>query len=443
MSFGTDDLLARLAGFEAAAGRPARYLVACSGGLDSSVLLHALAVTRERHGIEVLAIHVNHGLHRDAPLWAAHCAAMAHALGVDFIAETVAVDTRGGAGPEAAAREARYRAFARHVAAGDWLLSAHHRDDLAGTLLINLLRGSGPAGIAGIPSERRFAQGRLLRPLLDFTRDDLEAYARASALEWVDDPGNDDERLDRNYLSNEVMPVLERRWPAAAGRLGRSAELAREADVLLAELADGDLEAAGGRPGRLPIGALSRLSRPRQQNLLRRAIRVAGLPPAPSRQLERILDELVPARGDAMPVVDWAGAGARRFRDHVYLLAGLPQADFDGRSFDGRRVALGTGLGELALLADGEPGLPAPLVDAGLTLRQRRGGERIKPVGQSHTRTLKNLLHEAGVVPWMRDRLPLVYSGDTLVAVADLWLAADVVEPAGLVLRWRGRPALD
>ncbi len=442
MSFHAEDLLTRLEAFEPRAGSAVRFVVAMSGGLDSSVLLHALVETQARHGRSLLAVHVDHGLHPASAEWAAHCRRTAAELGVELIVETVEVDLTAGRGPEAAAREARYAAIAPQVVDGDWLLSAHHQDDQAETLLINLLRGSGPAGIAGIPSLRRFGAGWLVRPLLDVPRADLEAYADTHGLEWRDDPSNDDPRFDRNFLRAQVVPVLGSRWPDVAARLAASAGYAREAAGLLAELGDIDIAALGGDPAVLDVDALKALSPPRQRNALRRALTRAGLPQAPAAQLNAVLEELLTARQDASPLVRWPGAEVRRFDGRVYLLEPLAPPEFDGRRLGREPVALGAGLGRLALVAADGTGLDEAHVASGLTLRRRSGGEQIKPLGHAHTRKLKKLLHDAGIVPWMRDRLPLVYSGERLVAVADLWLDAEAAAPGGLAVEWRERPPL-
>lgn len=442
MSFGPEVLLSRLDAFAPVAGEPTRFIVAFSGGLDSSVLLHALAAARDRHGRPMSAVHVNHGLHPDARSWAAHCERVSASLGIGFSAVDVEVDLHAGDGPEAAARAARYAALGPLVGDSEWLMSAHHRDDQAETLLINLLRGSGPAGAAGIPAIRRFAGGWLVRPLLDVPREALVDYADRHSIEWIDDPSNEMSDVDRNFLRNEVLPVLRRRWPDASGRLARSARHAREATGLLADLADGDIQAMGGRPERLDAAVMATLAPARARNALRRAIARSGLPAVPAGRLGAIVADLVPARADATPLVTWPGAEARRYAGHVYLLAPLPDADFDGRPLAAAGTELGQGLGRLELVAAGTDGLSRDRVAAGLVLRARRGGEEIKIKDQQHTRKLKKLLHEANIVPWMRDRLPLVYSDDELVAVADLWLAQDALAADGFRIRWHDRPPL-
>ena len=444
MSFDPEVLLARLDALETAANRPDRYLVALSGGLDSTVLAHALAATRERHGRALLAIHVDHRLHPESGRWSGYCRDLAGRLGIEFVAETVSVDTGSGSGLEAAAREARYAALARHVRVTDWLLSAHHRNDQAETLLLNLMRGSGPAGLAGIGGLNPLGAGWLARPLIDVPREDLEAYAAAERLRWLDDPSNEDLRFDRNYLRHEVLPAMERRWPGVIERIARSADLAGEAASMLDDLAAIDLQGAGNRATRIEVAGVLSLPAARQRNLLRYAIRHAGLPLPGAARLATVIDSVLHAREDAQPLVAWHGAELRRYRGRLYLLPPLdpaagPQA---AQPLAGAPVDLGPGMGALRLGPGSPRGLSDATVGRGLSVRTRAGGEEIKPAGQKHTRKLKKLLQDAGVVPWMRDRLPLVYAGERLVAVADLWVAADAASEPGTAVCWDGRPEL-
>jgi len=443
VSYNAEVLLHRLSELESLAGSPARFVIALSGGLDSTALAHLLATTRAQHGKSLLAVHVDHRLHPDSASWAAQCQALAAEFEIDFACEVVHVDVDSGQGTEAAARDARYTALCNHIAGGDWLLSAHHQDDQAETLLLNLLRGSGPAGVAAMPSIRKLGDSWLVRPLLDVSRDELESYAASEDLSWIDDPSNDDCSFDRNFLRKEVIPILASRWPGSGTTLARSAELARESANLLTELADLDRASIGGTGSRLPVSALSKLSSSRQRNLLRRVTQLAGLPAPAAAHLQLIVEQLLPARADAEPLVAWPGAEARRYRDTLYLLPAISAADFEcGQSLDSSAVTIGPGLGELLLVDGGGRGLSRDVVARGLTLHRRKGGEEIKPVGQSHTRKLKKLLQEEGIVPWQRGLLPLVYSGGDLVAVADLWIAADVVAENGLAICWEGRPEL-
>jgi len=443
VSFDRESLLRELMGLAVLSGDPKRLVIAFSGGLDSTVLLHALAVSRDAHGKSLLAVHVDHGLHEDSGRWGDHCDAIARSLDVEI--ERVAVDvmTDAGKGTEAAARTARYDVLQSLIQEGDWLLSAHHRDDQAETLLLNLMRGSGPSGLAGIGEVQPFAGGWLVRPLLPYSQSDLRNYATKHELNWVDDPSNEDRQFDRNFLRHEILPRLEERWPGVSGRLQQSAVLAGEAATMLDQLADDDLQALADRPDRLSLDALRALPSERQRNVIRYVVRELGLPAPPATQLRSILADLLPAREDAQPLVQWKGAEVRRYRDHVYV---LPENKFglEGVAIqlpdDG--LDLDAGMGELQLETGAAQGLTRAVVDAGLEVRYRCGGEEIKPAGQSHTRKLKKLLQDEGIVPWMRDRLPLLYSGGELVAVADLWLASAAAAEPGVAVRWKNRPPI-
>lgn len=443
MTFDSNILLERLGAMTA--GEPAsRWLVAYSGGIDSTVLLHALSTGSEKQHAEIVAVHVNHGLHPQAAEWENHCRRFAEMLGVRFVGRRVTVDPDPKSGPEAAAREARYAVLQTLVESGDCVLSAHHEEDQAETLLLNLLRGSGVAGLAGIGAAQDFGRGRLLRPLLGIGGEDIKDYARRQELSWIEDPSNVDTRFDRNFIRQEVLPRLASRWPAVSARLKQSADLASEASQLLTDLAGIDLAASGGDPGRLDLASLRHLSPARQRNLLRHAIGLNGLPPPPATRLYQAIHELIPARVDAQPLVRWPGVELRRYRDNLYILPAIgdmphepaqelrPDASLD----------LGPGMGWLALEPEVDGGIRRELAEDGLRVRYRHGGEEIRPAGHRRTRKLKKLLQEEGIVPWMRERLPLLYAGDRLVAVADLWISTECTENQGYGISWRGHSSL-
>ncbi len=441
MAFDSDDLLERLqaltTGFDVS-----RWLVAFSGGIDSSVLLHALARSGTDKPVQV--VHIDHGLHAESAGWAAHCKASAEALDVSYLGIEVAVAGDTGSGPEAAARQARYAALLGVVMDGDCLLSAHHENDQAETLLLNLMRGSGPAGLAGIGARQSFGKGLLLRPLLGVSGEMIGEYAERHDLSWLNDPSNVDTRFDRNFLRREVLPGLTSRWPAVSNRLRRSAELVGEASELLNELADIDLETCGSLE-RLDIAALQGLSQPRQRNLLRRVVRLSGLPPPPATRAHQVIHELIPARADAQPLVTWKGVEVRRYRANLYVMPTLDTATASPKQrlrpgMNG--VSLGKGLGSIHLIDDGGAGIDPSVAAEGLRVEFRDGGEEIRIAGDGATRKLKKLMQEAGVLPWMRERVPLLYSGARIVAVGDLWIAAECAAEPGLVVRWTDKPAI-
>lgn len=444
MNFTDEDLLRRLAELREVAGTPGRFVVALSGGLDSSVLTHALAASRARHGTPITAVYVDHGLQSESVAWGEHCEEFASALDVEFTKCNVTVDPHSGLGPEGAARQARYAALRDLLEPGVWLMSAHHMDDQAETVLLNLMRGSGTAGLAGISAARRLGGGWLVRPLLEVPGSALQEYAAAHALDYIVDPSNLDQKFDRNYLRHEILPRLDDRWPDAANRIRRSAGLAREATTLLCELAEIDRRAFADRSDRLLCAELGRLPKERQRNLLRYLILELGLPPPGAAHLEQIVGELVQAREDAQPLVAWPGANARRYRDRLYLLP-ADMAETPGPQplgIAGERILLPRGLGMLEFEKGATCGLSEAVLAQDLELRFREGGEEFKPAGQRHTRKLKKLLQEEGVVPWMREQLPLLYSGGQLVAVADLWIADEAVAEPGTSIRWKNRPPI-
>ncbi len=420
--------------------------VALSGGLDSTVLLHLLA----RGGVHPLrAVYVDHQLHPDAVAWGERCRLLCAALGVPFATERVTVESRSGEGLEAAARRARYGALSAVLAPGELLVTAHHRDDQVETVIMNLMRGSGVAGIAGIPRRAPLGGGFVLRPLLDVPRAVLFDYAAREGLTWIEDPANADEHMDRNYLRHQVLPALARRWPGMRGTVARSARLCAEAAGVLDELAAQDARRVQ-RAGRVSIPALRALSEPRRRNLLRHLCRNRlGSVPSES-HLGEGLTQLLAAGGDRNPALSWAGGEIRRYRDALYLLPPLTPAPAHApltlRANAGGAVDLGYGCGRLRLVRSRGSGLSASKVGGELAVRYRVGGERIQPLGSGHARELKKLLQERGVVPWMRERIPLLWSGDALAAVADLWVAAEFAAGAaeqGLRVHWQDHPPIE
>lgn len=412
----------------------ASVLVGYSGGLDSGALLHLLANDADIRRKGLRAIHVHHGLHADADAWAAHCERECAALGIALQLVRVEVDRDAGLGIEGAGRAARHRAFADALQDGEILALAHHRDDQAETFLLRALRGSGIDGLASMRPWRAYANGWLWRPLLDAARGELREYANAHGLRWIDDPSNGDARFDRNFLRNEVMPLLRRRWPHAADGFARSAALSAQAmDLLDAE--DAAASATAMRDGdTLDIDALRAMPRERRARVLRRWTEARGLPPLPGNGIERIETELLRAREDAEARFDWAGARMQRWRNLLHadrIRDPLPRdwsQDWDG----GAPLALPTG-DSLELVG-------CECFDAALRTHARHGGERIVLPGRDHSHALKHVLQDAGVPPWRRARMPLLSDADgELLAAGDAILSARMaawLQAHGARLHW-------
>ncbi len=407
------------------------YLIAYSGGRDSTVLLHAVASLRDELGLSLRAVHVDHGLSPHSGTWSGQCRQQCEALGVDFIGRRVEV-VHQGQSLEAAAREARYRVFTELLGESDCLLSAHHREDQAETLLLQLLRGGGVHGLASMPASRPLGGGQLRRPLLGLGREQLAAYAEAQRLEWVEDPSNFDTSLERNWLRHELLPLLRQRREGIDAVLARSAIHFAEAAGLLDELAAGDLTLCA-EGAALSIDALAQLSEARQRNLVRLWLRRLALPLPDHRRLNQVLAELCLAAEDAVPLVVWPGAELRRYRGRLYAMAPLPQPLSEPLAWGGGgELELPDGLGWLSLAG-------APL-DGPLEIRPRRGGEHMHPAGRERSRDLKRLMQEAGVPPWLRERWPLIYREGKLVAVPGLWIDHRYAVQGGglpLIPRWR------
>jgi len=441
MSFSPASLLAQLMQLPV----PQRYCVAYSGGVDSHVLLHALVQIRDAlpcHNVSV--VHINHGIHPDAELWARHCEMVCRDLGVPCETISITVQRQANYSLEAMARDARYDAFARLSCANDMLLLAQHQNDQAETVLLQLLRGSGVKGLAGMPVCTPFAQGWMARPLLAFGREALQQYAIARQLPWIDDPSNLDMAFDRNFLRHAVLPILRQRWPTLDATLTRVARHQADAADLLDVLAQQDLiPLATSEPAVLRINPLMRLQPMRQRNVLRYWLhRVCALPLPGTAQLQRILDEVLPAAKDATPLVHWPGAEVRRYRDTLHAMPPLPVLASDWQQHWDLQNSLHLPTGGSLQVQPGEGvGLHKSDLEQGVTIRYRRRGERCRLPGREHHHELKKLLQDWGVPPWQRDRIPLIYIGDQLAQVTGFCVCEPfAVKPGEIGLQIIAKP---
>ncbi|MEQ1629178.1 MAG: tRNA lysidine(34) synthetase TilS [Gallionella sp.] len=411
------DLAQRLAGKLAQLIPPhSSILIAYSGGVDSVVLLHLLHHLAHRNSWQLSALHVHHGISPDAEVWAEFCEQRCAAYNISFHLERVDITPLREQGIEAAARHLRYQAFAKHHC--DFLALAHHADDQAETLMLQLLRGSGVRGVSAMPmlAERGV---HWLRPLLDCTRAEIVEYAQTHHLTWIEDASNADDAYPRNFLRHKVFPVLGQRFPSYRQTLARSAQHFAEASGLLDELAE--LDATSAIVGQiLQVTALQKLSSARAKNLLRYFLQRRNAPMPQTVQLDDMLQQLCHARGDAELCIAYAGWEVHRYRDEVYAAPALPILDVSLRLPWHEEATLfwPTMDARIDFVATHGKGISlAKLRAAPVTLRVRQGGEMLRPNARAKTRKLKNLLQEQNILPWLRDRTPLLFCGEELVCV--------------------------
>ncbi|CNH49152.1 tRNA lysidine(34) synthetase TilS [Yersinia pekkanenii] len=416
-------------------GEHRHVLVGFSGGLDSSVLLHLLVCIREQFMPEltIRAIHIHHGLNPLADSWVQHCQQQCVQWQIPLEVVRVNIDARHN-GIEAAARTARYQAFSSHLAADEVLLTAQHQDDQCETFLLALKRGSGPAGLSAMAAKMPFAHSQLLRPLLSFSRETLENYARTQQLQWIEDDSNQNDRFDRNFLRLRVLPLLHQRWPHFAQATARSAGLCAEQEQLLDELLADNLQQLQNNDGALSIEGLLLASEAKRAAILRRWLAGCGASMPSQSQLQRLWLEVAMARQDAEPQLTLGTHQVRRFRQYLYLLP--PLAEINIRHLPWANIEAGpnhvaippgplilpANLGVLSFITEGGQAVRAAAAGEVISVRFGLQGD-IRIVGRHHSRQSKKLWQELGVPPWQRERIPLLYFGEQLIAAAGVFVA--------------------
>jgi tRNA(Ile)-lysidine synthase len=421
--------------------------VALSGGADSASLLVAISGLRSAlRGLPLRAVHVDHGLQPAALRFSQACAALCAELNVPLAVISVTVPTASGASVEAAARDARYAALQAELRPGECLLTAHHARDQAETLLLQALRGTGLKGLSAMPMCRPFGRGWHLRPVLEVAQDELLEFGARSSAPSIPDPMNEDLRFDRNYLRRRVWPPIEARWPGSAAALSRTARHAAEAQHLLDRVAA--VQMSRLRDGEaLSVPGLRALKQDERINVLRFWLGDSGVEPPSTARLTEALRQILDAQDDHLPAIVWGGWALRRYRQRVFITDAQPPRLEGMRSWrveSGSRIDLGPNLGTLCwVLQSG--GLDAARLPHSLLVRRRDGGESLRPAARAKTQTVQHLCQSYGVLPWMRDALPLVFADDDLIAVADLWLDAPRragLKSAGLEIRWEEAPII-
>lgn len=412
-----------------------QFLVAFSGGLDSTVLLHQMVCwRRENPSVTLRAIHIHHGLSQHADAWVAHChqQCLAWNVPLDVVRVTLAQD---GLGIEAQARQARYKAFGEALQDGEALVTAQHLDDQCETFLLALKRGSGPAGLSAMPACMPFASGHLLRPLLNASRASLLAWAQAHQLSWIEDESNQDDAYDRNFLRLRVVPLLSERWPHFAQATARSAALCAEQEQLLDELLADELASLMTAQGALNLPPMLTMSAPRRAALLRRwlALHHAAMP---SRDmLARIWLEVVEAREDAAPCLRHGDHEIRRYQQQLWWVKTSVSPGDKTFLWPDIAQCLNLPVGDVRLASGGD--IRPPHENETVTIRFKAPGT-LHIVGRNGGRKLKKIWQELGVPPWLRDTTPLLFYNDVLMAAAGRFVTQEgaITPGTGLQLEW-------
>ncbi len=402
------------------------YLLALSGGLDSCVLLHLLNHFKDSQHTnnKIRVIHIHHGLSPNADAWDKFCAQLCKAYSLPFIMKKVSLDLHAKHGLEAEARKKRYQVFAKNLEENEVLLTAHTQSDQAETVLLQLFRGAGKKGLSAMPVKKILGHSEHIRPLLNFSRENLHEYALQHNLLWIEDESNRDERFDRNFLRQAIFPRLKIRWPAVNTHLMQAAHSFSEDAELFENLADLDLvPALTAYPNQLKIDPLLSLSTLRQKNALRRFFQLNKALMPDRKRLQQIIDTIFLSKSDKNPCIRWKAIELHRFQGRIYLIQRLP--DFDSSlilhwNFE-QALKLPNDLGILAAEKKMGKGIHSNLDFKKISVRFRQGGETIKWHGQ--TQALKKLFHFWKIPPWERERIPLIFYGEDLISVVGFAIA--------------------
>ena len=401
-----------------------QIFVAYSGGLDSHVLLHLIAQVRQyQPNLDLSAIHINHNLSVNAKIWDQHCKKICKNLKVKYITKQVNAKIKiKDHSLEEIARNLRYEAFAEILSKNAVLMTAHHANDQAETLLLQLFRGAGPKGLSAMSIKKEFAQGWLVRPLLHFSRQDLLEYAKEHKLDWIEDESNTDTKFSRNLIRHTLMPMIRQNWPGITKVLNRVAGLCAEANELMEDLGAQDFQSSRGevhgiQQALIDIIALKQISVARQCNVLRFWLHNLNLPIPSEIKIREILSAAVNSSEDANPVIAWPGAQIRRFNGNLYAMSPLLEHDKSViLSFDiKKKIKLPNNLGTLSIKINKD--FAKNYQNKKFSIRFRTGGEKVFMPKRKGTHELKKLMQEWQVPPWLRDRIPLVYCEDQVVAI--------------------------
>ena len=405
---------------------PPHIYIGYSGGIDSHVLLH-LCASMAHLKEKITAVYVHHGLQLEADAWAEHCKKTATGLGVDFKVIRVDAIASQGESPEEVARNARYTALRTLIETDDLLLVAQHREDQLETVLLQLFRGSGLSGLSAMPAFMDFGKGVLLRPLLDTPKIAVDDYAKLHALSWIEDPSNQNNNFNRNFLRNAIVPLLKQRWPACDKTVARSAGHCSEAQLLLSEQAKKlFLPIFNILDETLTISQLIAYSLNQQRLVIREWFQMLNLKMPSQAFIERIQSDVISVRPDSDPLLSGKGYCIRRYRDKLYCLKVDEAEKIVASIWPKMQISFSFSAGQALYFMPSSAGICYDKWQKStVVVKARSGGEKISLPGRKGHHDLKQLFQEAGIAPWERAGIPLIYLDDKLAVVGNLWISAD------------------
>ena len=418
---------------------PNKFCIAFSGGMDSTVLLHVMKNIIDEKS-QIRAIHINHNIVDNSKVWTRTCKSICKNFGIDI--EIISLEvTHNGYGLEAAARDERYKKLKEILYENEYLLTAHHEEDQMETVFLRMARGTGLDGLQGINEKYSFGEGIIFRPMLEVSKTSVMDYAKEHQLKWVEDSSNQDTHFDRNFLRKKIIPQFRERWPSIASSVSRLSQLSAQNIKILNQIAEEDIGPIANM-NELPLAKLLDKSFERANNMLRYIILANGMSIPSMKTLQDGLKEMLDPETDKS-VIAWKDYCIRKYKNHLYFLS---NSDLEPNKVDvripweiGKTVNLGENIGSIEATFIHGDGLSIEKCKNKLTISYRQGGELIKPIGHRINKSLKNLFQENQILPWMRDKIPLIYYQDELVSVADLWFNQNYVasqNEAGFVVNW-------
>ena len=424
-----------------------RIVIAYSGGLDSTVLLHALS-SIAKYKKDIIALHINHGVSPNSNFWLKHCAEFCSSLKVGFVSLEISAD-KGKKISEDLLREKRYKSFSSFLKKGDILCTAHHLDDHVETILFRIMRGTGIKGLSGIEQSSSFRDIDLIRPFLSYSKADLLDYAKKQNINWIEDESNEDLSYSRNFIRKKIIPNLrnKKNWPSYLHSLSYLSDRAKEANEVLEEIADMDLKRSLIEPLVLSVQHLKELSKGRARNVLFKWLNSNSEVRVPNKLINEVYKNIIFAKKSSKPSLsfgkkrDKGSFTIKRFNDCLYY---IPSAETEclsnSESWDwDLKFPLVLPTGVLSTKEISSKGMSLELVKNRIYIKGRNGGERCQPLGRPKSQKLKKLLQEHNIPPWIRNRIPLIYVGDEIAAVSDLWVCEAFKAKKGergIILKW-------